>query len=130
MVPSHFLLPTYKETKKNKKKTPTTHPTTPPPSHSPVTDDLIDVHVALRARPSLPHHQWEMVIKPALVHFSGGLHDGSSQFLLQPVVLRVDGSTGFLQVAKGVDHRDLKKKKKKKGSGAEGNTVQRRFKEV
>src|SRR5581483_1624312 len=40
-----------------------------------VTDDLVGVHIGLRARSGLPDHQWKMSVQAALDDLVGGFHD-------------------------------------------------------
>jgi hypothetical protein len=51
---------------------------------------LVGVHVALRARARLPHHQREVVHQLAVRHLCGGLHDGVADLAVQHALLHVD----------------------------------------
>ena len=73
----------------------------------PVTDDFIDVHVALCARASLPYNQRKMVVQLSLVHLSRRGNDGICQASVEAKVVSVDLSTCPLEVAKGMDHWQL-----------------------
>ncbi len=44
-------------------------------------DDLVGVHVALRARARLPHHQGEVIVERAGHHLIAGLGDGGKLFV-------------------------------------------------
>ena len=56
---------------------------------------FIDVHVGLRARAGLPHHQREFIGPLAGQHFIGGGHDGLGLFLLQQPQAVIDRGRGF-----------------------------------
>lgn len=68
-----------------------------------VGDDLVGVHVGLRARTGLPDDQREVVEQLALGHLGRGLLDGRTDLGVQ-AIFHVDGGCRTLQDAKGLDH--------------------------
>lgn len=74
---------------------------------SPVANDLIDVHIALRAGAGLPHNQREMVVQLPFMDLCSCLHDGVSKAGLQTIVLLVHCRTRLLQIAKRMNDGNL-----------------------
>jgi hypothetical protein len=68
-----------------------------------VGDDLVDVHVALRAAAGLPDAQREMIVEFSGGHLVGGLHDEVGYFRLHLAEVEVDQRARFFQDAKRVD---------------------------
>lgn len=67
-------------------------------------DDLVDVHVALRAAASLPDHQGELRVVLAVEHFVRGLFDQSGNIGWQLAAATVDPRSGFLDQGQGMQH--------------------------
>lgn len=55
-----------------------------------VGNDLIGVHVALRATASLPDHQREVIQELALPHFCGSLYNGVPHLLVKHTKSHID----------------------------------------
>jgi hypothetical protein len=68
----------------------------------PVADDLVDVHVALRAGPGLPYVQREVVVQRAGDHLVGDAGDQVGFPARQAALAAVDERGGLLDVAVGV----------------------------
>ena len=68
-----------------------------------VGDDLVGIHVGLRAAAGLPNHEGEMVVPLACDDFVGGLHDGRRQLLIELAQVCVDLRGRLLDDAQGAD---------------------------
>ncbi len=68
-------------------------------------NDLVGIHVGLRARTSLPHHQRKLAVHFAAGDFVGRFHDRIADFLVQQFEFHVGERGSFFQQAKGVDQR-------------------------
>ncbi len=70
-----------------------------------VGDHLVGVHIALRARAGLPHHQREMIVEIAARDLLGRGDDGIGQPALEQPLRGVDPRRRRLDRAQRVDHR-------------------------
>src|SRR6187549_2180278 len=71
----------------------------------PVGDDLVQIHVGLRARAGLPHEQREMRVVPAFDHLVGSRHDSLGKALLDQAELGISESRGLLDHRQSPDQR-------------------------
>ena len=79
-------------------------PRTPPAQlNGAVGDDLVDIHIGLRAAAGLPNAQWELVVELAGDDFVGGAHDQPGLFRRQLAEVFVHEGGGLLQDAEGAD---------------------------
>ena len=71
-----------------------------------VGDHLVEVHVGLRARPGLPHHQREMIVELALDDLARGADDGAGTALVEKSEVAVGFGCGELDDAERMDDCD------------------------
>ncbi len=67
-----------------------------------VGDDLVDVHVALRAAAGLPDAEWEMAVEFTGGNFVRGFHDQVGDFGLHLAEVEIHQRAGLLQHAEGM----------------------------
>ena len=70
-----------------------------------VGDDLVGVHVGLRSRPGLPHHERDVVGEAAVDDLVGGAGDGVDELAVEHPELSVDDGRGLLDDAERPDDR-------------------------
>src|SRR5262249_51710089 len=71
-----------------------------------VGDHLIEVHVALRARAGLPHHQWKMIVELAVDHLTCRARNGAGAARIEQAEFVVGFSRGKLDDAKRMHDLD------------------------
>ena len=71
-----------------------------------VGDDLIGVHIRLRARARLPDNQREMIVKLTRDHFGGGLHNRIAQRLVELALRHVHGCSRLFDDTQSADDSD------------------------
>ena len=76
----------------------------PPTEHmSAMGDHLVDIHVTLRPTPSLPHHQWKLILHFALDDFIAGLSDTIGLGFGEDTAFHIGQRGGLFEVGKCED---------------------------